>query len=134
MSNGTPSPEVAAQLPNGWDLSGSLRKPTGHLEALPWCTFDDVITVRTQTLDTWCGNEGVSAIDFIWADMQGAEVDLIRGGRESLARTRFLYMEYSDHELYEGQPSLRTLLSLLPDFKVLHRFSGDVLLANTSLT
>jgi 2-O-methyltransferase len=131
MSSGAPSAEVAAQLPEGWDLSGSIRKPTGHLDALPWCRFDQRIRVTTLTLDTWCKNEGVEAIDFIWADVQGAEGDLIRGGTNALANTRFLYTEYSDRELYEGQLSLRALLSLLPDFKVLHRFSGDVLLENS---
>ena len=131
MSNGAPSAEVAAQLPEGWDLSGSIRKPTGHLDALPWCTFDQQIKVKTLTLDSWCRNEGVDGIDFIWADVQGAEGDMIRGGTKALGNTRFLYTEYSDRELYEGQLSLRALLSLLPDFKVLHRFSGDVLLENS---
>jgi len=131
MSSGAPSADVAAQLPQGWDLSGSIRKPTGHLDALPWCTFDQHLTVKTLTLDTWCRNAGVQAIDFIWADVQGAEADLIRGGQAALANTRYFYTEYSDRELYEGQPSLRTLLSLLPDFTVLQRFSGDVLLHNT---
>lgn len=131
MSSGAPSAAVAAQLPDGWDLSGSIRKPTGHLESLPWCTFDHRITVKTLTLDTWCRNEGIEAIDFIWADVQGAEGDLIRGGRTALAKTRYLYTEYSDRELYQGQPNLRTLLSMLPGFEVLERFSSDVLLKNT---
>ena len=131
MSSGAPSAEVAAQLPDGWDLSGSIKKPTGHLNALPWCTFDQHIKVKTMTLDTWCTNAGIQAIDFIWADVQGAEADLIRGGQAALANTRYFYTEYSDRELYEGQLSLRALLALLPDFKVIHRFSGDVLLKNT---
>jgi FkbM family methyltransferase len=131
MSSGAPSADVAAQLPEGWDLSGSIRKPTGHLDMLPWCTFDQHIKVKTLTLDAWCRAAGVEAIDFIWADLQGAEGDMIRGGQSALANTRYLYTEYSDRELYEGQPTLRTLLSLLPDFEVIHRFSGDVLLRNT---
>ncbi|HEX8030504.1 MAG TPA: FkbM family methyltransferase [Vicinamibacterales bacterium] len=131
MSGGAPSPEVAAQLPAGWDLSGSIRKPTGHIEMFPWCTFDQQIKVQTLTLDTWCKNQGIAAIDFIWADVQGAEGDMVRGARHALGNTRFLYTEYSDRELYAGQLSLRSLLALLPDFTVLNRFSEDVLLENT---
>ena len=131
MSSGAPSAEVAAQLPDGWDLSGSIRRPTGHLESLPWCRFDHHIKVKTLTLDTWSRNEGIAAIDFIWADVQGAEADVIRGGRTALGKTRYLYTEYSDRELYQGQPNLRTLLSMLPDFEVVQRFSGDVLLQNS---
>lgn len=133
MSNGAPSEAVAAQLPDGWDLSGSIRKPTRHLDSLPWCTFDQTIKVKTLRLDSWCQRHGIGAIDFIWADVQGAEADLIRGGAAALARTRYFYTEYSDRELYEGQLGLTSLLLQLPDFEVVHRFDDDVLLRNTRL-
>lgn len=130
MSNGLPSPDWEETLPGGWDMSGSIRNPKGHLDMYPWCTFDKSIKVQTNTLDRWCDKEGVKAIDLIWADVQGAEVDLIMGGLEALDKTRYFYTEYCDQELYEGQISLRQILKLLPDFKVLYRFSGDVLLKN----
>lgn len=129
-SGGAPSSEWREARPAGWDLSGSIRKPTGHRELHPWCTFDAALEVETKRLDTWCREEGVGEIDFIWADVQGAEESLIRGGREALSRTRYFYTEYSDHELYEGQIGLREILRLLPDFKVLYRFPGDMLLKN----
>ena len=62
--------------------------------------------------------------------MQGAEGDLIKGGRETLANTRYFYTEYNNRELYEGQLGLRELLSLLPDFDVVQRYPHDVLLRN----
>ncbi len=111
-------------------MSGSIRNPKGHLDMYPWCTFDKSFKVQTNTLDMWCDKEGVKAIDLIWADVQGAEVDLIMGGMEALDKTRYFYTEYSNQELYEGQISLRQILKLLPDFKVLYRFSCDVLLKN----
>src|SRR6266581_3048963 len=37
----------------GWDLSGSIKKPKLHVEMMPWCTFDEKITVATKRLDTW---------------------------------------------------------------------------------
>ena len=64
--------------------------------------------------------------------MQGAEADLIRGGAEVLARTRLLYTEYSEVEMYEGQLDLRRLLELLPDFEPIVRWPTDVLLRNRS--
>ena len=131
MSNGAPTAECAAVLPKGWDYSGSIRKPTGHLDVHPWCTFDQIIKVKTRTLDGWCQQHGVDHVDFIWADVQGAEGDVIRGGSRALAKTRYLYTEYSDRPLYEGQIDLRTLLALLPDFTVVDRFAMDVLLKNT---
>lgn len=86
--------------------------------------------VSTRRLDTWAADEGVDSVDFIWADVQGAEIDLINGGRVTLSNTRYLYTEYSNRELYEGQVGLKTLLKSLPEFEVVHRFAHDVLLRN----
>jgi hypothetical protein len=81
-------------------------------------------------LDTWWQKAGVGPIDFIWADVQGAEIDLIQGGQQALAQTRYFYTEYSNAELYEGQIPLRDILKLLPNFQLVYRFSHDVLLKN----
>ena len=50
--------------------------------------------------------------------MQGAEGDMIAGGQATLARTRYLYTEYSNEEIYEGEPTLETLLAMLPNFQL----------------
>jgi FkbM family methyltransferase len=133
VSNGLPSEKRRAELPQGWDLSGSIKKPKDHLVVHPWCTFDERIQVNTTKLDTWCRDEGVDWIDFIWADVQGAEEDLILGGLDALKRTRYLYTEYSNRELYEGQIDLQTILKLLPEFEVVKKYKNDVLLRNKSL-
>jgi len=117
----------------GFDQSGSIRIPKNHLLDHPWVTFDKAITVKTRTLDDWCAEHAVANIDFLWMDVQGAEGDVIAGAIDSLKRTRFLYTEYSNNELYEGQLPLRRLLALLPSFEVMRRYPGDVLLRNRSL-
>ena len=81
-------------------------------------------------LDNWARENSIGAIDFIWADTQGAEGDLISGGQATLARTRYLYLEYSNDEIYEGEPSLQALLAMLPNYSVIKRFPNDVLLKN----
>ena len=85
-------------------------------------------------LDTWCDENGIEAIDFIWLDVQGAEMDVIRGGEKVLVKTRYIYTEYSDQELYEGQSPLDQLLNALPAFKIVERYRGDVLLENVTLS
>ena len=126
-------PERKENFPKGWDYSGSIRQPKKHLEIYPWCTFEKKVDVETKRLDTWIREQGIEYIDFIWADVQGAEVDLIKGAGETLARTRYFYTEYSNKELYRGQINLRGLLNLLPNFEVLYRYDNDVLLRNTEL-
>ena len=125
MSNSIASEDI----PGNWDQSGSIRKPKKHLEVVPWCIFDQTIRVPTQRWQ----NGGVGQIDFIWADVQGAEIDLIQGGQQALAQTRYFYTEYANAELYEGQIPLRDILKLLPNFQLVYRFSHDVLLKNKRL-
>lgn len=117
----------------GWDLSGSIKKPTGVTDAHPWCKFEDSIKVPVVKLDTWYSNTPYHIIDFIWADVQGAERDLINGGLHTLENTRYLYTEYSNVELYEDQPTLEEILDLLPGFSIVKLYKGDVLLRNTAL-
>jgi FkbM family methyltransferase len=136
VSSGIPpnaSPQVRIQYPGGWDQSGSLRRPKTHQIIWPWCKFESKIIVPVRRLDTWAREQGVGHVDFIWADLQGAEGDLVAGGQATLARTRYLYAEYSNEEWYEGQPTLPQLMAMLPNFTILHRFTIEVLLKNTAL-
>jgi FkbM family methyltransferase len=114
-----------------WTYSSSLKRPKNHLVRYP-VTFGESIEVETVRLDTFAERTGLSTVDFIWADIQGAEGEMVRGGLETLRRTRYLYTEYSDDELYEGQPSLADLLAMLPDFRVVELWPDDVLLENRS--
>jgi FkbM family methyltransferase len=116
-----------------WTFSSSIKQPTRHLTRYP-VTFGTPIDVPFLTLDTFYRRQELDVIDFIWADIQGAEADMIRGGGEALARTRYLYTEYSNDELYEGQATLEGILAMLPAFRVLEVWPEDVLLENTGLT
>ena len=120
LSGGKPPrgqhPKEAAQ---DWDLSSSLSKPTGHLDYSPWCTFDRKIIVPTLRLDTWYATKpDVDRIDFIWADVQGAEEKLIKGGKRTLLNTAWFYTEFYDSPMYAGQPNLRRIDELLPGFEL----------------
>lgn len=131
QSGGRPDTEGRGPMTEGWDQSGSIRAPKAHLEVHPWVTFDETIEVPTSTLDSWRDAHGIGPVDFIWMDVQGAEIDVFRGGPRTLADTRLLYTEFSDEELYEGQRPLRDLLDELGHFAVVKRYPGDVLLRNT---
>jgi FkbM family methyltransferase len=113
-----------------WTHSSSIRSPKNHLQRFP-VTFGAAVPVKLVALDTFCEQSGIEVVDFIWADIQGAEGDMIRGGRRTLSNTRYLYTEYSDDELYDGQITLSEILGLLPGFRVLELWPDDVLLENT---
>ncbi len=132
-SGGAPEKLTDESWPADWDLSGSIKKPKGHLDVHPWCRFDSTIVVKSSTLDTWAVANAIDRVDFIWTDVQGAEAEVIAGGMKTLAKTRYFYTEYSNQELYEGQLDVAGIKALLPDFEVVEVFDNDVLLRNTVL-
>jgi len=112
-----------------WDYSGSLRAPKAHLEAYPDVTFDTRIDVPVRALDSWCAEHRIGDIDFIWADVQGAERDLIAGGQLALARTTYFYTEFDNREMYEGQWRLGQIHRHLPHHDIAQKWRKDVLFA-----
>lgn len=125
--------EHLAEYAQGWDQSGSIRKPQSHLQVWPWVKFEKQIEVPIVRLDDWAQQHGITSVDFIWADVQGAESDLIEGASRVLASTRYFYTEYSNSEWYEGQVTLPGLVQMLPDFELLRRYQMDVLFRNRTL-
>ena len=122
--------EDLADYSQGWDQSGSIRRPNSHLQVWPWVKFEKQITVPIMTLDTWSELHQVARADFIWADVQGAESDLIEGAARFIRSSQYFYTEYSNEEWYEGQITLAGLLENLPDFDLVKRYPSDALFQN----
>lgn len=114
---------------NSWS-SGSIRKPKEHLKYFPDCVFSGTPTVDCFTLDDLCRERNIDHVDFIWSDIQGAERDMIAGGENTLKVTRYLFMEFDDIEMYEGQANRETILALLPGWETVKLFEFDILLRN----
>jgi 2-O-methyltransferase len=114
----------------GWDQSGSIRRPNSHLKVWPWVKFEKKITVPIMTLDDWSNQHQIAKADFIWADVQGAESDLVEGAARFLRSSRYFYTEYSNDEWYEGQITLADLQEKLPDFDLVRRYAMDALFKN----
>jgi hypothetical protein len=91
----------------------------------------DVITLDYHIKRSGIENERI--VDFIWADIQGAEVDLIKGGTETFKRVKYFYTEYANSEYYEGEIGLPEICAMLPDFEIIEDYGGDVLLKNKNL-
>ena len=112
--------------------SSSIRKPKLVTESWTSMTFTTT-TTTTITFDTLVANQKLQGetIDFIWSDIQGAEIDLINGGKQAFKNTRYFFTEYNNSELYEGAISLAKISEMLPDFEVIYDWGGDALLMNT---
>lgn len=118
---------------NLWSASNSIRDPKDHLNNFPWCTFEEKEEVETITLDSFCFENNIEKIDFIWMDVQGCEDLVFKGGERVLKNTQYIFTEYSNEELYEGQKNLRELIKMLPgEWSIRNDYGGDVLLENLS--
>lgn len=116
--------------------SSSIRTPKEVVTAWPDMTFV-IATTPVVSLDRFVAVtpelSPLNTIDFIWADIQGAEVDLIRGGTDTWPRVRYLYTEYCNSELYDGEVGIKEICAMLPEFEVVEDYGGDVLLHNRAL-
>lgn len=113
-----------------WDFSGSLCEPTGHRKYSPAITFKAPAPVPCVRLDTWYTETlwPGTPIDFIWADCQGAQRQLLAGAATTLGATRYLYIEAHNRPympLYEGEPTQSELIALLPGFQPLAVYERD---------
>jgi 2-O-methyltransferase len=131
MSSGKATQHEDRQhLENDWSSSSSLKRPTGHLNVHPWITFPRTAEVQCMRLDDVPTLQS-GIIDFIWADVQGAEDLVFSGAKDVLSRTRYVYTEYATG-LYEGQLNRDQLLAMFgPQWSVVHDFGGDILIRQT---
>jgi FkbM family methyltransferase len=110
--------------------SSSINKPYKTVEYWADMTFSKSIC-NTITLDDFCEKEKINHIDFIWADIQGAEKQMIEGGRNILRKNKYIYTEYGK-DLYESALDVAELTDLLENYAILFDFGGDVLFKNTN--
>jgi FkbM family methyltransferase len=70
-------------------------------------------TIPTFTLDQWCAQHGYQGPYLIKIDVQGAELDVLRGAQEILQKTDYVVMEVLLIGLYEGSATLLEILNFM---------------------
>lgn len=126
---------------NDWSCSSSLKKPTGHLVEHRWITFPTCVKVQCTKLDDFEPLKNTK-IDFMWVDVQGAEDLVFSCAQETLKNTHYVYTEYSNYELYEGQLNQEKLMNFFEGFRVVPNVcppphpthGGDILLENINFS
>lgn len=81
--------------------------------------------IEVKKLDTWTKENNIEDIDFIWMDVQGSEKDVIEGGKESLKKVRFIWIEYGEVE-YDGGLTREQTIELLKkhNFTPMEKYSS----------
>jgi FkbM family methyltransferase len=78
--------------------SSSILKPKRHLELYPDITFDRTEEVEMQRLDDY----NCKKCNFINMDVQGYELEVLKGAEETLQHIDYVYCEVNQSEIYEG--------------------------------
>lgn len=115
--------------------SSSLLNPSGHLHEFDNVPFNRKIEVDVVRLDDWAEREGVEKLDFLWLDLQGYELEALRGAERLLSKVSAVHVEVSHRQLYEGgvlYPELKLWLQqrgFTPVINATFRLGGNVLFA-----
>jgi FkbM family methyltransferase len=89
------------------DGSSSLLKPKKHLKHHPTVLFERRINVECKSLDSWAGENGISKVDMLWLDMQGAEQKMLMASKSIIDSVKIIHTEVSKDETYEGVKSYK---------------------------
>lgn len=83
--------------------ASSLLKPTKCFNDVYFHSdLDRPIKVEKITLDEWAARRGITAIDFLWLDMEGNELNALRGASSILKSVKAIYTEVNFQKFWEG--------------------------------
>lgn len=78
--------------------SSSILKPKSHLTQYPSITFNSTEIVEVHLLDDY----DTQNFNFINIDVQGYELEVLKGGIKTLENIDYIYSEVNRNELYEN--------------------------------
>jgi len=94
--------------------AGSLYKPTGRLAWSP-ITYPSTMMVPTITLDVWAQAMHITHVDFLWLDVQGHALAIMKACPVIMKTVKILYLEIEFRQAYEGQSSFNEVIHWLSE-------------------
>jgi len=95
-------------------ISSSVLKPKVHLQLHPGVGFPGTEEVEMKRLDSF--SDETQNFNFINMDVQGYELEVLKGGKETLSHIDYVYCEINRDELYEGNAFVEDLDSFLSEY------------------
>jgi len=93
--------------------SNSLLKPKLHTIQYPSIVFNDVVNVEVKTLDSFNFDAN---FNFLNIDVQGFELEVLKGGQKTLQNIEYIICEVNNAELYENCPRVENIDAFLEQF------------------
>jgi len=106
-------------------ISSSILKPKVHLTHHPNVKFPETEEVEVNCLDNYdCFN-----YNFINMDIQGYELEVLKGGKKTLEKVDYVYCEVNRDEVYENNAFVEELDEFLSDYnmeRVMTSWEGQI--------
>ena len=94
--------------------SSSILKPKVHLTHHPHVKFPETEDVEVHLLDDYLPN--IKDYNFINMDVQGFELEVLKGGREVLEQIDYVYCEVNRDEVYENNAYVEEIDEFLAEY------------------
>jgi FkbM family methyltransferase len=110
--------------------SNSLLKPAKHLEQFPDIQFNGRERIHIRRMDSFGWLRGKhdqedEEYNFLNMDVQGFELNVLKGGVKTLKKIDYIYTEVNQAEVYEGCARIEQLDEFLSDFQRVETFWCD---------
>ena len=93
--------------------SSSILQPHLHLQEAPKVLFDRTIEIEISTLDNILTDS--RSLDLIVIDVQGYELEVLKGAKRSLDRCNYIFIEVNRAETYQGCAMIKDIDEFLYD-------------------
>jgi len=94
--------------------SSSILKPMLHLKQYPNIVFNDTEIVDMIRLDSF--EEDLTNYNFIVIDVQGYELEVFKGAKNTLENIDYIISEINRDELYENCAKIEQLIEFLSNY------------------
>lgn len=116
--------------------SSSLLLPKDHLQYAPDVKFNTKIVVPVITIDSWAKKNRINHVDFMWLDLQGFALNVLKASPNILKTVKVILVEVEFVEAYQTQSlfkdvenwlSLNGFKLVADNFGVSENWFGDAL-------
>jgi len=90
--------------------SSSLLTPNQHKKWFPQINFNEFEIVDTVKLSEVISKKNIPAVDLLWLDIQGKELDVLEeASLQIIAKVKSIHLECSRINLYKNQPQFKQI-------------------------